>query len=694
VPIFDTEHVQIGRTKDGVSEAVPAWQQGTAQTAPDDYALFATEGYTQGSLVYSCITYQMQSIASLGPAIVERPGESGFERVPDHPLTQLLASPAEFMDADEFMRELVMHLLVSGNAYIEKIRTPRTDGLRFAGSVQSLGLLRPDYVEIVPGQTRADDVFKVTIAGVERAKLPRADVIHIKLPHPTNDFYGLSPIALITREGSIDLHMSDFELAFFRNAGVPYGVLFTQRNFTPQQKEDAKASFRRAFQGFRNWFDLLVLNAQDAEYKQLALANSDMEMGDTRDLVETRICAVLGVPAVIAGALVGLKNSPWSEMKTAYRKYWSDSAQPLSKMIAAPLRRELLTEMATTADGTARVVFDFSGVEALREDRTDKLNAVATLINTGGVTVGFAFESVGLTPPEDSDFVVPKTGSATTVPGADTTGARGLLPTARKDALDDAAGDRAGMLQEVTDQLATLADAFEPVVADLLAAQGARVVERMRTAAEVQRSIAGGGTLKVHEQLDPDLLVTQADLEVMVGSFGDWHERAVRAGWDVGGAALGDGAAFSLTEQNIDRALERSGELIQGINDETRAGVQRTLQTAHDRGYTIDEIARGVPEEDFPGLAQSHSFSKGRARTIARTEMANAQGQGASARYRAAEDAGVSVLIRVADGDGCGWLSHDDPEKADGMLVTISEFEDHVIAHPNCVRAPIPEVQE
>ena len=292
-----------------MSEAIPAWQIGTAQEPTSDYELFASQGYAQNSLIFACINYLMASFASL-PVLLERPRPDGTESVEDHPFVQLMRNPAPFMDGDEFARELMLHLMTSGNAYVEKGRDVRSDGVRIAGQVQSLGLIRPDYVEIVPGATRADDQFKVTVEGVVRAVLPRTEVIQIKLPNPFNDFYGMSPIETITREGSIDLHMSDFELAFFRNAGVPFGMLMTQRNFTPDQQQDAKSAFQRAFNGMSNWWNLLILNAQDSKYEQLGLPNNQMEITDTRDLVESRITAVLGVPAVIAGALVGLRNSP------------------------------------------------------------------------------------------------------------------------------------------------------------------------------------------------------------------------------------------------------------------------------------------------------------------------------------------------------------------------------------------------
>ncbi|MFJ9799828.1 hypothetical protein [Streptomyces sp. NPDC101145] len=42
--------------------------------------------------------------------------------------------------------------------------------------------------------------------------------------------------------------------------------------------------------------------------------------------------------------------------------------------------------------------------------------------------------------------------------------------------------------------------------------------------------------------------------------------------------------------------------------------------------------------------------------------------------------------VEIRDGAGCGWTSHQDPDKADGTLRTIDDALAHPLAHPNCVR--------
>lgn len=44
----------------------------------------------------------------------------------------------------------------------------------------------------------------------------------------------------------------------------------------------------------------------------------------------------------------------------------------------------------------------------------------------------------------------------------------------------------------------------------------------------------------------------------------------------------------------------------------------------------------------------------------------------------------------VFDGTGCGWNEHDDPEPANGKIVTLDEARAHPISHPNCRRSTSP----
>lgn len=55
-----------------------------------------------------------------------------------------------------------------------------------------------------------------------------------------------------------------------------------------------------------------------------------------------------------------------------------------------------------------------------------------------------------------------------------------------------------------------------------------------------------------------------------------------------------------------------------------------------------------------------------------------------------ARDELYAYLLEVIDGDDCGWVSHDDPDLANGSIRDIDDCGDYPIAHPGCVREFVP----
>lgn len=396
------------RAKALAGEVIPSWQVGQEQPNPQDVKNFVEEGYAKNSLIFACIREKATALAPLRVRLL-RPGEDdSLNEVKSHPMVRLLDNPNTFQSRAEFHELLSTHLDTAGNAYIYKVRVSENVERRrkFRGyPVQELQLVRPDYVTVKPGATREKDMFLVTVEGRQRAAIARRDMIHIKTPHPTNDFYGLSPIALLVREGNIDLSMSDFEYAFFQNAGIPAGILSVKGTFTREQGEEVKSRFKDAYNGVKRWFSLFVVNADVAKYDQLGLPQSQMEMDGTRFHVETRICAVFGVPPRLVNARAAMfATTGLNTQADAQFAFWSETMMPLGERIAAAYRSALLPEFGTSEDEDAEVSFDYSVVRALQEDRSLKLREVVRMTLTGVFTKNEALELVGLPGVPGGDF--------------------------------------------------------------------------------------------------------------------------------------------------------------------------------------------------------------------------------------------------------------------------------------------------
>lgn len=113
------------------------------------------------------------------------------------------------------------------------------------------------------------------------------------------------------------------------------------------------------------------------------------------------------------------------------------------------------------------------------------------------------------------------------------------------------------------------------------------------------------------------------------------------------------------------------------INDVTRDRVRGVIERGVSSRQTDREIGREIAKV---------LDSKARGQVIARTELALADQAAATDRYRAASVKAVEVF----DGAGCGWLFHEDGDKANGTIRTLRQAEAQPLSHPNCRRTFMP----
>jgi hypothetical protein len=145
-------------------------------------------------------------------------------------------------------------------------------------------------------------------------------------------------------------------------------------------------------------------------------------------------------------------------------------------------------------------------------------------------------------------------------------------------------------------------------------------------------------------------------------------------------AALGVEVDVDWSQSNpyVRDVLDRLGTRIRGVADTTRDDVRRLVEQGNERGDSVRQIADFIRE-------RAPEISKSRSQLIARTESSTGANLGAVIAYRAA---GID-RVKVLDGDG-------DPEcaAADGQIWTLEEADANPIAHPGCVRAFAPVVEE
>ena len=154
------------------------------------YGALSREGFMRNPVVHRCV----RMIAEAGAAVPWLAYE-GEAEAPDSPALALVARPNMRDSRAGFLETLYGHLLLSGDAFVE--RAGEGDG-------EALYLLRPDRVSVVTGP----DGWPVAVdhqAGATKRRIPfegedgAQRLLHLSLFHPLDDLRGFAPLEEIGR---------------------------------------------------------------------------------------------------------------------------------------------------------------------------------------------------------------------------------------------------------------------------------------------------------------------------------------------------------------------------------------------------------------------------------------------------------------------------------------------------------------
>ena len=143
---------------------------------------------------------------------------------------------------------------------------------------------------------------------------------------------------------------------------------------------------------------------------------------------------------------------------------------------------------------------------------------------------------------------------------------------------------------------------------------------------------------------------------------------------------------FRLDDPATRKQLALAAEQVVGIDATTRGALRDVLREGQKRGYSAFQLAEGVPAEGFGGIKGLYLETwKGRAETIARTEMATASLAASKDRYKATGLVSRLQIVEHEDTDApCAAMN--------GRVFPVEEAPG--LEHPNCRRGYVPIVDD
>lgn len=355
------------------------------------YGLIARESYERNIPVYACISeiakaagsvpwllYKQGKSASLKSAtrmmtpttaqksamyhgtraaVVHKALES--TQIEQHPLLKLLEQPNNFQSQAEYIAQGLSYWLISGNSY-EEFLGPLTGPNK--GKPLEMYNLRPDRINILPSKDPEKWIegyeYKVNDKAVT---FEPSAILHRKFFHPTNDFYGLSPLQVAMRAYQTDNLSLDWNYALIQNQARPSGALIAPTAVSDDSYERIKQEIKDSYSGSIS-AGLPIFLENGLKWEPLSLSPLELDwLAGAKDL-RRLICAIFNVPPELIG---DSEARTYNSFPEARRAFWMEAVLPLLDAI-----RDSYNHRLTSLYGSGLFLdYDRDQIDALAEEQ-------------------------------------------------------------------------------------------------------------------------------------------------------------------------------------------------------------------------------------------------------------------------------------------------------------------------------------
>lgn len=336
-----------------------------AWSARDTVSMTKT-GFSGNPVGFRCVKMIAEAAAAL-PLILQ--DES--RRYNKHPLLDLLARPNSAQGRADLFENLFGQLLLSGDGYLEAVFD--AEGLPF-----ELHVLRSDRMRLVPGADGWPKAYEYKVGARKHRFDMGGDVLpicHVRLFHPQDDHYGLSPMQAAA--SAIDVHnsASRWSKSLLDNAARPSGAIVYkgadgQGQLGSDQYDRLVDEMASYHQGAANAGRPMLLEG-GLDWKPMGFSPSDMEFQKTKESAAREVALAFGVPPMLLG-LPG--DATFANYQEAHRAFYRLTVLPLASKVLASVSNWL----AGFSGDPLRFSPDLDNVPALAAERETQWRRVSS----------------------------------------------------------------------------------------------------------------------------------------------------------------------------------------------------------------------------------------------------------------------------------------------------------------------------
>ncbi|KWT72379.1 Phage portal protein [Hyphomicrobium sulfonivorans] len=351
--------------------------------------------------VWACVRLLSTAVAMLPLALYRRDGERNILE-DDMPVHDVLAEkPNSWQSPFEFMQMAMVHLLMRGNFYAEKVV--------YRGKLTALIPLNSAYMQ---PKISPNGVLMYLYRAPDGRVVPykQHEILHIR-GLTVDGIAGLSVLQAARRAVNVSAKLEGYSSGMMDNGARPTGVLETDEELNEEAFQRIRQDFEANFVGTANAGRPLILESK-LKWRQLSLNAADAQFIDQRKYTRAEVAMFFGVPPHMIGDIE--RGTSWgSGIETQNLGFLVHTLMPYLVNITQACERDLLldsergnfvlkfdTSLLTRADFGARQTGlqiqkrngvisinewrKIEGLDPLEEDGADKHTSDQNPVPAGG----------------------------------------------------------------------------------------------------------------------------------------------------------------------------------------------------------------------------------------------------------------------------------------------------------------------
>jgi HK97 family phage portal protein len=326
--------------------------------------------------VYSCIRLISDAISTLPvDTFVRRDGV----RIPYRPRPDWLDNPESGVTRTEHFQQVLISLLLDGNAFIRILRD--------STGVIGLAVLNPQAVEVKRDPVTRRPIFifdhKVTYT--------QDEMIHVTEMRLPGELRGRSRIDLVKEALGLTMALEVFASRFFGSGSVTSGIIEYPQNLTREQAQELAFGFDAGHSGIRKSHRTGVLSG-GAKFVKTGVDNESSQFMDARRLQVEEIARIFRCPPSMLGVTTPGAMS-YASVEQNGIHFVQHTLRPYIVKIEDAYQRVLPND--------AFIKFNVDGL--LRGDSSSRFAAYSTGLQSGFLSVNDIHRLEDMTPVEGGD---------------------------------------------------------------------------------------------------------------------------------------------------------------------------------------------------------------------------------------------------------------------------------------------------